>query len=103
MSAQHFIVYWAAPTAGAVLAAAFYRIYLKPHKAALEAKRKKEKAEEEKPMVATEAKVIEGKEEDGKLRKRVVAGARGEAEVNGGGADGAGVGESEGKSRRKGD
>ncbi|CAI5992677.1 unnamed protein product [Closterium sp. NIES-64] len=109
MSVQHFIVYWAAPTAGAVLAAAFYRIYLKPHKAALEAKRRKEREgkegkaeergrEEEKALRAgRETKGVAAEREGERLRKRVGAGAReekeGSSDVNNGG------GESEGRNK----
>ncbi|CAI5997741.1 unnamed protein product [Closterium sp. NIES-64] len=110
MSVQHFIVYWAAPTAGAVLAAAFYRIYLKPHKAALEAKRRNEregkegkegregkagesgKGEEEAMRASRETKGVAAEREGEGLRKRVGVGAReeeeGRAEVNNGGGEG---------------
>ncbi|CAI5501828.1 unnamed protein product [Closterium sp. Naga37s-1] len=105
MSVQHFIVYWAAPTAGAVLAAAFYRIYLKPHKAALEAKRRKEregkggregkagergKGEEEALRASREAKGVAAERGGEGLRKRVGAGVREEDEdaVNNGVGEG---------------
>ncbi|CAI7914456.1 unnamed protein product, partial [Closterium sp. NIES-53] len=95
MSVQHFIVYWAAPTAGAVLAAAFYRIYLKPRKAAQEAKRRKEregkegkevkaeeggKGEEEALRASKEIKGFAAEREGEGLRKRTGAGAREEEE-----------------------
>eukprot|EP00475_Leptophrys_vorax_P042872 TRINITY_DN80832_c0_g1_i1.p1 TRINITY_DN80832_c0_g1~~TRINITY_DN80832_c0_g1_i1.p1 ORF type:complete len:325 (+),score=26.03 TRINITY_DN80832_c0_g1_i1:63-1037(+) len=80
MSIAHFAVYWAAPTAGAVLAAAYYRIYLKPHKEAAlkEAARKKDKGEAE----ADDAKTGEG-EAAGTAGKAGESGTKGQEKVEG--------------------